>query len=89
MVADTVVVKGKGLYPKTRPVEGRVCATAESAEIGKTMWKSHENTCDVFTTSEILMTDGGPELDNKEGCAMRGTKLEICPAYSPWINGLP
>ena len=37
------------------------------------------------------MTDGGPEFDNEElraECAKRGTQLEICPAYSPWVNGL-
>ena len=37
------------------------------------------------------MTDGGPEFDNDElrtECAKRGTQLEICPAYLPWVNGL-
>lgn len=37
------------------------------------------------------MTDGGPEFDNEElraECEKRGTKLQICSAYSPWVNGL-
>jgi hypothetical protein len=37
------------------------------------------------------MVDGGPEFDNNElrdACAKLGTKLEVCPAYSPWVNGL-
>ena len=37
------------------------------------------------------MVDGGPEFNSKElkeECNNRGTALEICPAYSPWVNGL-
>ena len=58
---------------------------------GKSSWKSYSNICDLFTASETLMTDGGPEFDNKElraECIKQGTKLHICPAYSPWVNGL-
>jgi hypothetical protein len=63
----------------------------KSAATGKTSRKSYGDICDLFTASETLMVDGGPEFDNKElreECAKRGTKLEICPAYSPWVNGL-
>ena len=63
--------------------------TAISTEI--TSKKSYGDICDLFTSSEMLMADGGPEFDNKElrdKCTRRGTKLEICLAYSPWVNGL-
>jgi hypothetical protein len=63
----------------------KTAATAKSSK------KSYGDICDLFTAPETLMTDGGPEFDNnelKEACGKRGTKLEICPAYSPWVNGL-
>jgi len=63
----------------------------KSAAMGKTSRKSYGDICDLFTASETLMVDGGPEFDNKdlrEECARRGTKLEICLACSPWVNGL-
>ena len=37
------------------------------------------------------MTDRGPEFNNeelREECTKQGTKLQICPVYSPWVNGL-
>ena len=61
------------------------------AATGKSSKKSYEDICDLFTASETLMADGGPEFDNnelREACSAPGTKLEICPAYSPWVNGL-
>jgi hypothetical protein len=63
----------------------------KSAATAKSSTKSYGDICDLFTASETLMTDGGPEFDNKElreACAGWGTKLEICPAYSPWVNKL-
>jgi hypothetical protein len=44
-----------------------------------------------FPAPETLMCDGGPEFDNNQvrrWCESKGTKLEIVPAYSPWVNGL-
>ena len=61
------------------------------AATGKSSQRSYGDICDLFTASETLMTDGGPEFDNeelREECAKRGTKLHICPAYSPCVNGL-
>jgi hypothetical protein len=63
----------------------------KASATGKTSRKSYGDICDIFTASETLMTDGGPEFDNEElraECTRRGTKLHICPAYSPWVNGL-
>ena len=63
----------------------------KTSATGKSSRKSYGDICDLFTASETLMTDGGPEFDNEElraECERRGTKLQICPAYSPWVNGL-
>ena len=63
----------------------------ETAATSKSSKKSYGDICDLFTSSETLMVDGGPEFDNKElreECSRRGTKLEVCPAYSPWVNRL-
>ena len=97
MAADTLSMpKGKGGYTKLGlwmdVYAQRVWITKlKSAATGKTSRRSYGDICDLFTASETLMTDGGPEFDNeelREECAKRGTKLQICPAYSPWINGL-
>ena len=58
---------------------------------GKTSKKGFGNICKLFMAPETLMTDGGPEFDNeelREECNKWGTKLQICPAYLPWVNGL-
>lgn len=49
----------------------------KSAATVKTSRKSYGDICDLFTASETLMVDGGPESDNKElreECIKRGTK---------------
>ena len=97
MVADTLSMpKGKGGFKKLSlwmdVYSQRLWVTKlKSAATGKTSKKSYGDICDMFTPSETLMVDGGPEFDNKElreECERRGTKLQICPAYSPWVNGL-
>jgi RNase H-like domain found in reverse transcriptase/Reverse transcriptase (RNA-dependent DNA polymerase) len=97
MVADTLTMpKGKGGYTKLGlwmdVYAQRVWVTKiKTSATGKSSKRSYGDICDLFTNSETLMTDGGPEFDNeelREECAKRGTKLQICPAYSPWVNGL-
>ena len=97
MAADTLSMpKGKGGFTKLGlwmdVYTQRVWVTKlKTAATGKSSWKSYGDICDLFTPSETLMTDGGPEFDNDElraECEKRGTKLQICPAYSPWVNGL-
>jgi hypothetical protein len=97
MAADTLTMpKGKGGFTKLGlwmdVYAQRVWVTKlKTSATGKTSRKSYGDICDIFTASETLMTDGGPEFDNEElraECAKRGTKLHICPAYSPWVNGL-
>jgi hypothetical protein len=97
MAADTLSMpKGKGGFTKLGlwmdVYAQRVWVTKlKTSATGKSSRKSYSDICDLFTASETLMTDGGPEFDNAElraECAKRGTKLEICPAYSPWVNGL-
>jgi hypothetical protein len=88
--------KGKGGYTKLGlwmdVYSQRVWITKiKTSATGKTSKKSFGDICDIFTAPETLMTDGGPEFDNEElrtECSVRGTKLQICPAYSPWVNGL-
>ena len=63
----------------------------KTTAMGKSSCKSYGDICYLFMASETLMTDGGPEFDNTElhaECDKRGTKLQICPAYYPWVNGL-
>jgi transposase InsO family protein len=63
----------------------------KSATTGKTSVKAFGTICNLYTAPETLMTDGGPEFDNKElreECQRRATKLHITPSYSPWVNGL-
>jgi len=97
MVADTLSMpKGKGGYVKlglwVDVYSQHVWVTKlKSAATGKSSSTSFDNICNLFTAPETLMTDGGPEFNNKElkeACSMRGTALEIVAAYSPWINGL-
>lgn len=97
MAADTLSMpKGKGGFVKLGlwmdVYAQRVWVTKlKTSATGKTSRKSYSDICDIFTASETLMTDGGPEFDNEElraECTRRGTKLHICPAYSPWVNGL-
>ena len=97
MAADTLSMpKGKGGFTKLGlwmdVYAQRVWVTKlKTSATGKTSRKSYSDICDLFTASETLMTDGGPEFDNEElrvECAKQGTKLQICPAYSPWVNGL-
>jgi hypothetical protein len=97
MAADTLSMpKGKGGFTKLGlwmdVYAQRVWVTKlKTSATGKSSRKSYSDICDLFTASETLMTDGGPEFDNNElraECVKRGTKLEICPAYSPWVNGL-
>jgi hypothetical protein len=97
MAADTLSMpKGKGGFTKLGlwmdVYAQRLWVTKlKTSATGKSSRKSYGDICDLFTASETLMTDGGPEFDNEElrtECAKRGTKLQICPAYSPWVNGL-
>ena len=97
MAADTLSMpKGKGVFTKLGlwmdVYAQRVWVTKiKTSATGKSSRKSYSDICDLFTASETLMTDGGPEFDNEElraECVRRGTKLQICPAYSPWVNGL-
>ena len=97
MVADTLSLpKGKGGFTKLGlwmdAYSQRLWVTKlKTAATAKSSKKSYGDICDLFTASETLMVDGGPEFDNnelREACSARGTKLEICPAYSPWVNGL-
>ena len=97
MAADTLSMpKGKGEFTKLGlwmdVYAQRVWVTKlKTSATGRSSRKSYSDICDLFTASETLMTDGGPEFDNEElraECIRRGTKLEICPAYSPWVNGL-
>ena len=97
IAADTLSMpKGKGGYTKLGlwmdVYSQRVWVTKiKTAATGKSSKKSFRDICDLFTAPETLMTDGGPEFDNDElrtECTERGTKLQICPAYSPWVNGL-
>ena len=97
MAADTLSMpKGKGGFTKLGiwmdVYAQRVWVTKlKAAATRKSSRKSYGDICDLFTASETLMTDGGPEFDNAElrtECEKRGTKLQICPAYSPWVNGL-
>lgn len=63
----------------------------KTAATTKSSKKSYGDICDLFTAPEMLMVDGGPEFNNKalkEACSTWGTRLEVCPAYSPWVNRL-
>ena len=97
MAADTLSMpKGKGGFTKLGlwmdVYSQRVWVTKlKTSATGKSSKRSFGDICDLFTAPEALMTDGGPEFDNEElrsECEKRGTKLQICPAYSPWVNGL-
>jgi hypothetical protein len=97
MAADTLSMpKGKGGFVKLGlwmdVYAQRVWVTKlKTSATGKSSRRSYSDICDLFTPPEALMTDGGPEFDNEElraECIKRGTKLQICPAYSPWVNGL-
>ena len=97
MVADTLSLpKGKGGFTKLGlwmdVYSQRVWVTKlKTAATAKSSKKSYGDICDLFTAPETLMVDGGPEFDNnelREACSIRGSKLEICPAYSPWVNRL-
>ena len=97
MAADTLSMpKGKGGYMKLglwMDIYAQCVwiTKLKPAATGKSSRRSYGDICDLFTASETLMTDGGPEFDNeelREECAKRGTKLHICPAYSPCVNGL-
>lgn len=97
MAADTLSMpKGKGGFTKLGlwmdVYSQRVWVTKlKTTATAKSSKKSFGDICDLFTAPETLMVDGGPEFDNKElkeMCEERGTKLEVCPAYSPWVNGL-
>jgi hypothetical protein len=97
MVADTLSMpKGKGGFVKLGlwmdVYSQRVWVTKlKAAATAKSSKKSFDDICDLFMSPETLMVDGGPEFDNnvlREACSERGTKLEVCPAYSPWVNGL-
>ena len=97
MTADTLSMpKGKGGFTKLGlwmdVYSQRLWVTKiKASATGKSSRRSYGDICDLFTASETLMTDGGPEFDNDElrtECTKRGTNLEICPPYSPWVNGL-
>ena len=92
MVADTLSLpKEKGGFAKLGlwmdVYSQHVWVTKlKTAATAKSSRKSYNDICDLFTPSETLMVDGGPEFDNidlKDACALHGTKLEVCPAYSP------
>ena len=88
--------KGKGRYAKLGlwmdVYSQQVWVTKiKTNTTGKTSKKGFGDICELFMAPETLMTDGGPKFDNKElreECKKQGTKLQICPAYSPWVNGL-
>jgi hypothetical protein len=97
MVADTLSMpKGKGGFVKLGlwmdMYSQRVWVTKlKSAATAKSSKKSFGDICDLFTSPETLIVDGGPEFDNnelREACSIRGTKLKICSTYSPWVHGL-
>ena len=97
MAADTLSMpKGKGGFVKLGlwmdVYAQRVWVTKlKTSATGKSSRRSYSDICNLFTPPEALMTDGGPEFNNEElraECIKRGTKLQICPAYSPWVNGL-
>ena len=72
MVADTLSLpKGKGGFTKVGlwmdVYSQRVWATKlKTAASAKSSKKSYGDICDLFTTPETLMVDGGPEFDNNE-----------------------
>ena len=72
MAADTLSMpKGKGGFTKLGlwmdVYAQRVWVTKlKTSATGKTSRKSYSDICDLFTASETLMTDGGPEFDNEE-----------------------
>ena len=97
MVVDTLSMpKGKGDFSKLGIwmdiYAQQVWVTKiKTSATGKTSQKSYGDICDLFTASKMLMMDRGPEFDNdklKAECIRQGTKLQICPAYSPWVNSL-
>ena len=97
LTADTLSMpKGKGGFTKLGlwmdVYSQRLWVTKiKTSATGKSSRRSYSDICDLFTAPKTLMTDGGPEFDNDElrtECTKRGTKLEICPPYSPWVNGL-
>jgi hypothetical protein len=70
MAADTLSMpKGKGGFTKLGLwmdiYAQRIWVTKlKTAATGKSSRKSYGDICDLFTASETLMTDGGPEFDN-------------------------
>jgi len=63
----------------------------KTAATGKSSRRATGDICDLFTASETLMTDGDRSLTMRsyvKSVRDEGTKLQICPAYSPWVNGL-
>jgi transposase InsO family protein len=52
---------------------------------------SLQNVCNMFSSPESLMTDGGSHFDCKavrDFCAQEDITLQIISPYSPWIAGL-
>lgn len=96
MVSDTLSMPvGKGGFTKLNLTidvyAQRLWATKLKAATGKTSTDVYTKISQTFIRPEVLMTDGGPEFDNKElsdACKKRGTKKVVVAAYSPWINGL-
>ena len=96
MVSDTLSMPtGKGGYTKLNLTMDTYAqwlwASKLKVATGKTSTDTFVRICRAFTSPEALMTDGGPEFDNKElreACEARGTKQVIVAAYSPWVNGL-
>ena len=79
-----------GLYLDTfsQHVFGFMYKTAGSA---KTTIDSLNSMFHSFAPWETFMSDGGKHFDNKEVqalCKKWGTKTQVVPAYSPWVNGL-
>ena len=72
MAADTLSMpKGKGGFTKLglwMDIYAQCVwvTKLKTAATGKSSQKSYGNICDLFTASETLMTDGGPEFDNEE-----------------------
>lgn len=96
MVSDTLSMPtGKGGFTKLNLTVDvyaqRLWVTKLKATTARTSTDVYNRICQTFIRPEVLMTDGGPEFDNKElldACEKRGTKRVVVAAYSPWINGL-
>jgi hypothetical protein len=98
MAANTLsILKGKFIITKLGlwiDVHDQWVMKLKSVTTGQTSHRSYSDICHLFMASQTLMVDGGPEFNNKElkeecnKLNKQGATLEICPVYSPWVNGL-